>query len=114
MAVSVAHMRATKKYRNKTYDTIGFDVPKGKREEFKGKAAELGLSLARFLLIAAESFGKNHAGEMPLSTPKPELTVEQRRLVEEFNQLPLNAQKHFLQAFKAINQSKGGGDNGDN
>lgn len=112
MAVTAAHMRATKKYREKTYDTIGFDVPKGKREEFKGKAAKLGFSLAKFLFIAAESYNENHAGEAFTKPENPEsLSADEKRLVEEFNQLPTDAQKHFLKAFKAINQTKGGGEN---
>lgn len=86
MSVSAAHMRATKKYREKTYDTIGFDVPKGKREEFKGKAAKLGFSLAKFLFVAAESYNEDHSAEPFTKPEKPEpLSADERRLVEEFN-----------------------------
>ena len=107
-------MATNQDYKNMNYDRLAIWVKKGSRDDYKKSAAELGLSLAMLVQNGVEEYIKNHAGEMPLSTPKPELTSEQKRLVEEFNQLPLNAQKHFLQAFKAINQSKGGGDNGDN
>ena len=55
-------------------------------------ARELNLSLAMLIQNGIEEYIKNHAGELSPSTP----------------------QKHFLQTFRAINKSKGGGDNGDN
>lgn len=106
MSVSESQKIAVKKYREKTYDTIGFDVPKGKREEFKFKAAKLGFSLAKFLFIAAESYGTNHAGEVMTPQPKLEpLSAADKQLIDEFARLPVDVQKCFLKTFKAINQN---------
>lgn len=113
MAVSQAQKLAVQKYRAKTYDTIGFDVPKGKRDEYKEKASKLGLSLAKFLFLSAESYGEEFTPAPRVESEK--LTAEQRRLLDEFGKLPVDAQKYFMKAFKAINeQAKGGGENGDN
>ena len=112
MATSQSQKIAVQKYRAKTYDTIGFDVPKGKREEFKQKAASLGISLAKFLFLSAESYGAKHAGEVVTVKPENQLSAEERKLIDEFNQLPTDAQKHLLKFVKAVNQTKGGGDNG--
>lgn len=106
IATSNAQKLAVRKYRDKTYDTIGFDVPKGKREEYKNKAINLGLSLAKFLFLAAESYKPNpDAKSIPLKKEKSEsLSADDRQLIEEFHRLPIDAQKYFLKAFKAINQ----------
>ena len=111
MATTKAQKLATQKYRAKTYDTIGFDVPKGKREEFKTIAAERGLSLARFLLLAAESYAGLQSVESfkPASMtkqPTEKLTSQERTLLDEFNRLPVDVQKAFLKTFKAINAAQ--------
>ena len=61
-----------------------------------------------------ESYGEEITAEPFNNLPKPEnqLSAADKRLLEEFNQLPPDAQKYFLKAFKAINDTKGGGDNG--
>lgn len=99
MTTSQAQKLAVQKYRAKTYDTIGFDVKKGKREEYKAAAAELGLSLAAFLTNAADEFIQNHAVEnfsarLNTSTPPQyTLTSEERRLLDKWNKLPVSTQK---------------------
>ena len=61
---------------------------------------------------AIEEYIANHAGESFTKPEKPEsLSADERRLVEEFNQLPSDAQKHLLKFVKAVNQTKGGGEN---
>ena len=106
MAVSKSKIIANKKYRAKTYDTIGFDVPKGKREEFKAKATELGLSLAKFLFVAAESYGEG-CEVMTAQKLKPEisLTLEQKKFLDEFNQLPADGQRLLVKFLQSVNRS---------
>ena len=99
--VTNAKRIANKKYRAKTYDTIGFDVPKGKRDEFKAKAAKLGLSLSMLIQRGVESYGEPSASNLPEQTQQ--LTTEQKIFDDEFSKLPADIQKHFLKVFKAIN-----------
>lgn len=108
--VSEARRLSIKNYRQEKRDQIAVDVPKGKREEYKQKAAKLGLSLSMLIQYGVESYGEeyisNHAGEVMTPQPKPEpLSAADKQLVEEFARLPADAQKHFLKAFKAINQN---------
>ena len=108
MAVSQAQKIAVQKYRAKTYDTIGFDVPKGKREEFKTIAAKMGLSLAKFLFLAAESYSTNHAGEVIQKPEAEKLTTEERRLLSAFAKLPKNAQTNLIKTLEALSPKKEG------
>lgn len=106
MTVPKSKVIANKKYRAKTYDTISFDVPKGKRDEYKQAAASLGLSLARFLYLAAEAFSKEHSGEdfkPALMNNAGKLSATEKKLVEEFKQLPKDAQKTLLKFLQTLN-----------
>ena len=109
MAVSNAQKIATKKYREKTYDTIGFDVKKGKRDEYKQFATQKGLSLAGMLTNAAEEYIRNHAGENVLDKQqdKKSLSPADEKLLAEFSKLPVDAQKSLMQFLRTLNQ-KGG------
>lgn len=49
-------MSKNQEYKNQHYDYVKFWTRKGKREEYKARAAELGMSLAGFLTAAIESF----------------------------------------------------------
>lgn len=100
--VSQAQKLAVKKYRNKTYDTIGFDVPKGKRDEYKTKAKELGLSLAKLIQIGVEEFIKNHGGKIIQKPEVEKLTAEERRLLKAFAKLPKNAQTNLIKTLEAL------------
>ena len=115
MPKSNAQKLAQQKYDQKSYDQILIKVKKGKREEYRQSAESIGLGQMEMIRLAIEEYIKNHTGEDFTAAIKPEaekLTTEQKRLVEEFNQLPADAQKYFLKAFRAINdQSKGGGNN---
>ncbi len=96
-------------YKKANYDQILFRVKKGKREEYQQVAESLGLSFWAFLQSGVEEYISNHAGEVMTPQPKPEpLSAADKQLVEEFARLPADAQKYFLKAFKAINQTKGG------
>ena len=57
MAISRAQQDAINRYTKKTYDSIQFRVPKGKRELYNNYAAQRGLSLAAYIsgLIEADN-----------------------------------------------------------
>ena len=99
MAVSKAQILASKKYREKTYDTIGFDVKKGKREEFKQAASRLGLSLAAFLTLAADKLMVDSGGGEIISSD-PKLSAADKKLVEDFKSLSPNQQKIISELIK--------------
>ena len=54
-----------------------------------------------------ESYGTNHAGEVIQPTLENQLSAEERKLIDEFNQLPTDAQKSLMKFLKAVN-TKGG------
>lgn len=111
---SAAQLAAVKRYRAKTYDTVAFDVPKGTRDKYKQAATSFGLSLAKFLATSADEFIQNHAGEnraanqlMTAITPTIEkpgevLSREEKKLLEDFRQLPVDSQKHIRGVIRAI------------
>lgn len=55
MAYSEAQKRATIKYRDKAYDRIEFNVPKGAKEVYKTQAAKRGLSLQAYIVSLIEA-----------------------------------------------------------
>ena len=111
---SASQIAAVKRYRAKTYDTIGFDVPKGDRDKYKQAATSFGLSLAKFLATSADEFIQNHAGEdfseanqlaagaSTVEKPGETLSREEKKLLEEFRQMPVNSQKHVRGLIRAI------------
>lgn len=50
-----AQKRATRKYQKEHQDLIAIRVPKGKREEYKAKAADHGKSLVRYIMDLIEN-----------------------------------------------------------
>ena len=110
MATSKSQMLAVAKFRAEKCDRIAADVPKGKREVYNAAAKELNLSLAKLIQAGVEEYIANHAGEVVTVKPENQLSAEERRLLDEFNQLPGDAQKHLLKFVKAVNK-KGGGEN---
>ena len=100
--VSQAQKIAVKKYRDKTYDTIGFDVPKGKRDEYKTKAKKLGLSLAKLIQYGIEEFIQNHVEEFIQKPEVEKLTTEESRLLKAFAKLPKNAQTNLIKTLEAL------------
>ena len=107
-------MATNQDYKNINYDRLAIWVKKGSRDSYKKSAAEFGISLAMLVQNGIEEFIKNHAGEkFPLEVKPETISATDRRLLDEFNQLPADAQKSLMKFLRAINESKGGGDNGD-
>ena len=110
MTVPASKVLANKRYRAKTYDTIGFDVKKGKRDEYKAAAAELGLSLAALLTNAADEFIQRHAGQnfsvqTITAQPTEKISPTQRRLLDAVEKLPADAQKSLLKFLESLNKA---------
>lgn len=55
MPYNEAQKRATRKYRDKTYDQMNLQVPKGQRDIYKAQAAAHGLSLNAYIISLLES-----------------------------------------------------------
>lgn len=109
MVTSKAQLMAVKKYRSEKRDQISFDVPKGKRDEFKQLANLLGMSLQGLFVNAVEAYGRNHGSENALSISSEEserFSPADRKLVEEFNQLPVDTQKAVVKLIQTINATK--------
>jgi len=95
------------KYESKAYDQILIKVKKGKREEYRQSAELIGLGQMEMIRRAIEEFIANHAGEkLPAAKPEEKLTADEKKLVEEFCRLPVDAQKYLLKFVRAINCSK--------
>lgn len=98
-------------YKKENYDQILVRVRKGKREEYRQAADEMKLGQMELFRIAVEEYIQNHAGE-EFKPEKPEsISAADKRLIEEFNRLPVDAQKSLMKFLRAINESKEGGDN---
>ena len=118
MAISDAQRLAVKIYRSEKRDQIAVDVPKGKREVYKRIAAKLGKSLAQLIQDSVEEFSRAHAGEdwtanqlaagvsmagaSTVEKPGETLSREEKKLLEEFRQMPVNSQKHVRGLIRAI------------
>lgn len=91
-------------YKETNYDQILVRVKKGKREEYRQSAKDLGLGQMEMIRLAVEEFIQNHAGEnfsVPVtdttakSVPEKKLTAAERRLVEAFARLPEKTRAKF-------------------
>ena len=120
---SKPQLLAAAKYRQENCDQLAVDIPKGKKALYKQAAAEMGLSLTALIQNGVEGFVNERCEgffqrenfspitQNVASTEK--LSANEKRLVEEFNQLPVETQKALLKLVKTINeQSKGGVQNG--
>ena len=108
MAVSNAKRIAIKKYQQEKRDRLTVDVPKGKREEYKAKAAKLGLSLSVLIQKGVETYGVNHAGQNLSAASQnleQKLSAADKKLIEEFNRLPAETQKALIKLIQSINQN---------
>ena len=109
MAKSLAQKMANRRYRDKVYDQITIEVPKGKRDEYKAAADDLQMTFKSLVQSGIEEYIAKHAGEvvMPVSTTEPDkLSAEDKRLVEEFSRLPVDARKHLMKFVAEINRQQ--------
>ena len=90
-----AQIRANEKYRKEKCDRVIISVPKGKREEYKAKAAKFGLSLTKLIQNSVESYGERCAV----------VTSEQKKFLDEFNQLPADGQRLLVKFLQSVNRS---------
>ena len=97
-----------REYKKLNYDNILVRVKKGKKEEYQQSADSLGLGQAEMIRQAIEEFIQNHAGEnLSLATQNQEqkLSAADKKLIEEFNQLPAETQKALIKLIQSINQN---------
>jgi len=55
-----AQNRAVQRYKDKAYDRLAVAIKKGKRDEWKAAAADLGLSLAGLVVAGVEEYIQAH------------------------------------------------------
>lgn len=60
MTVSKSQLLAVQRYQDKAYDRLAIRVKKGKRDEWKTAAADLGLSLAGLVVAGVEEYISRH------------------------------------------------------
>ena len=106
--VTKAQRMAVAKFRAEKCDRIAADVPKGKREEYRAAAKELGLSLAKLIQYGVEEYIQNHGGEVIQKPEAEKLTAEERRLLAAFAKLPKNAQINLIKTLEALSPKKEG------
>ena len=105
---------STAEYRKEKYDNVSFKVPKGKRQEYQQAAADFGIAQSEMfrqaveIFIAEKSLQDLPLNPAPMKTQKPEnsLSSEQKKILDEFNQLSIETQKAFMKLFKTINSNK--------
>lgn len=97
--------------RKDKYDNVLFRVQKGKAEDYRQAARDLGIGFWELIQSGVEEFIARHPGgefqalavKTAKDVPEQKLTTEQKRLVEEFNKLPVDTQKIVVKLLKAIN-----------
>ena len=55
-----AQNRAVQRYKDKVYDRLAVSIKKGKRDEWKKAAADLGLSLAGLVVAGVDEYIERH------------------------------------------------------
>lgn len=102
---------STAEYKREKYTQLAFYVPKSKGTEYKQVARDLGMQQSDMLRQAIEEFVQNHAGGdfLPVKpapikiTPEPQITKEQRAMLEEISKLPVDTQKALLKFLRSLN-----------
>lgn len=102
-----------REYKKLNYDQVSIRVKKGKREEYQQAAEDFGLGYAEMIRLAVDTFIAEKSLQdlparivkpAPISKPEsPKLSVEERRLLDEFNKLPPDVQKSIAKMIRAIN-----------
>jgi len=101
MARTLSDKISRQKYNDTHYDQILLRVKKGKRDEYKQSAAQLGLGLMEMMRLATEEFIRTHAGEKFVMATTPEspqekISDDDKRLLELFAKLPKNTRAKFV------------------
>ena len=113
---------STPEYRKEKYDNVSFKVSKGKAEEYRQAARDFGIAQSEMFRQAVETFiAERSLQDLPVtSTPKSPptachalmeqlpvvgtlLSKEQRLLLDEFNQLPVDTQKAIVKLIRSVN-----------
>lgn len=101
---SKAQLLALAKFKQEKRDTLTIDLPKGTKDGYKQSAAGFGISLTKMIQAGVEEYIQNHGGEVtPAPVVEVKLPADQRRLVEEFNQLPPDARRQLVKFLQALN-----------
>lgn len=112
MATSESQKKAIKKYKEKNIELVAFETRKGKSAEYTQAAINLGLGKMEMIRLAVEEFIQRHLNEFaPVVKPAPmtpqptaeKLSTQERTLLDEFNQLPVDAQKSLIRFLKNVN-----------
>lgn len=97
-------------YKKMHYDQIAFRVKKGKREEYQQAANDFGLGLSEMIRLAVETYIADRSlHDLPVKpapikiTPEPQITKEQRAMLEEISKLPVDTQKALLKFLRSLN-----------
>ena len=88
--------------RRDKYDTVVFRVKKGKADEYRQVAQDLGLGFWDFLRNGVEEYITNCTGKEASTS----LSATEKTLVEEFRQLPADVQKQVVKLIGSINKSE--------
>ena len=108
MAVSTAQKLAKAKYQQEKRTLIATEVSKEKGEFYRTTATEFGISLSKLVQNGVEEFIQNHAGQnlsLVAQNSEPKLSAADKKLVDEFNQLPVDTQKALIKLIQSINQN---------
>lgn len=105
---------STAEYRKEKYDNVSFKIPKGKREEYKQAADDFGIAQSEMFRLAVDTFiAEKSLQDLPVRAvmlarqpEKPEtLSADERRLLDDINQLPSDTRKALVKLVKSINQA---------
>ena len=103
---------STPEYKRAKYDNFSFQAPKGKRLEYQQAAEDFGMTQAEMFRLAVETFiAERSLQDLPVK-PAPierqptaeKLSAQERTLLDEFNRLPVDAQKALLKFLKTLNE----------
>lgn len=84
-------MATNSDYKKENYDQILIRVKKGKRDEYRTAAENLGLGQMEMIRAAIEEYIQNHTGgEFVPTTTAETLTAEEKRLLSAFAKCPDN------------------------
>ncbi len=97
-------------YKKKYYDSVIFRVKKGVRDEYNAKAATLGMSLSQLIQRGVESYGEGVQDVAPVKPASiaPQLTGEQRKILDAVESLPPDARRALMKFLHALQAEKGG------